>query len=356
MTADSSIINYPHPVLTPIIGRPTNGTVQLLQAELYANARSVLSDLGGGANGHLAVIQNAVDYLARARVPFIIPTHPGIQPAVRDGASASIIHEVQRTHKVAVDNFKLYQSVRTALVQQIIAAVETTYLSALYDVDFGYSDVDPREMLTHLKTQYAILTIKEIEENRAKLSEPWDVTSPIESLWKNIAEIQRVAVSVNQPISDDAVLALTLPMIRRTGVFGTAITAWEQRLRTEQTFVAFKQLFTQANTTRIGNLTTSDVKYADANAATAPKNNNPLNNLSTCVFINGKELYYCWSHGLSVKSEHTSETCLHPKEGHVRTATIFNRHGGVNTFNIGVRGRGNGRTDNRTTTTMPNGN
>jgi hypothetical protein len=34
-------IVYPHPVLTPIIGRPTNSNLQILQTELFANALSV---------------------------------------------------------------------------------------------------------------------------------------------------------------------------------------------------------------------------------------------------------------------------------------------------------------------------
>jgi hypothetical protein len=37
---------------------------------------------------------------------------------------------------------------------------------------------------------------------------------------------------------------------------------------------------------------------------------------------------YCWTHGWIVGAEHTSSTCQHPSDGHVRTATRANPHGG----------------------------
>ena len=60
--------------------KPTNTTLQLLQRQIYTNARSVPSTRGGGLLGHLAVVMNDAEYLARAGVAFIIPLHPGPPP------------------------------------------------------------------------------------------------------------------------------------------------------------------------------------------------------------------------------------------------------------------------------------
>jgi hypothetical protein len=35
------VLTFPHPILTVIIGKPTNTNVQLLKRQLYTNARSV---------------------------------------------------------------------------------------------------------------------------------------------------------------------------------------------------------------------------------------------------------------------------------------------------------------------------
>ena len=71
---------FPHETLTPIDGKPTNTTLQILQRQLFTNARSVASTRGGGTHGHLAILLSPADYLLRAGVLFIVPTHPGPPP------------------------------------------------------------------------------------------------------------------------------------------------------------------------------------------------------------------------------------------------------------------------------------
>jgi hypothetical protein len=56
MTQSSTPMTFPHPQLTPIVGTPTNPTIQNLQKQLYANALAICSTRGEGANGHLAVL------------------------------------------------------------------------------------------------------------------------------------------------------------------------------------------------------------------------------------------------------------------------------------------------------------
>ena len=64
-----------------------------------------------------------------------------------------------------------------------------------------------------------MLTGLEIKQNRARLSEAWNTTSPIETLWARIIEIRRIATGANQEISDAAVIALVLPIFEHTGLF-----------------------------------------------------------------------------------------------------------------------------------------
>ena len=75
-----SKFTFPHESLTPINGKPTNTTLQLLQHQLFTNAHSVPSARGGGLHGHLAMLLNDVEFIARAGVAFIVPVHPGPLP------------------------------------------------------------------------------------------------------------------------------------------------------------------------------------------------------------------------------------------------------------------------------------
>ena len=64
---------------------------------------------------------------------------------------------------------------------------------------------------------------------------------------------------------------------------------------------------------------------------------------SHTVDIGGHQMYYCWTHGLSSNSGHTSMTCQHRAEGHQEAATVTNMMGGSNLIAQGRRARRNGR-------------
>lgn len=268
MVAIPSLV-FPKDVLTPIKGKPTASSLQVLQQELYQNARAIPTTLGGGSLGHLGLIMPAAAYILRPTAQlFLIPAPPGLIPAQPANATASQLFEVRRLHDHNSMVFGTYQSVRNALTNQILAAVEPTYLLALCDADFGFVDVLPSVMLTHLKSTYGTLTGSEIELNRAQLSAAWDTTSPIESLWARITEIKRIAAVAEQPIEDRAVIALVLPMFERTGLFLHSINTWNAMEPDVQTYVLFMTHFTRANKLRVTDITAADLKYADANFST----------------------------------------------------------------------------------------
>jgi hypothetical protein len=143
--ASSTKFNFPYETLTPIAGKPTNTTIQLLQRQLYTNARAVDSPRGGGTHGHMAMLLSDAEYIARARIPFIIPLHPGAAPDAAVGATAAQIAEAIRAYNQALADVTLYNCLSAALTAQIITAVNASFLSALEDPDFGFSDVTPRD-------------------------------------------------------------------------------------------------------------------------------------------------------------------------------------------------------------------
>lgn len=332
--------------ITPIQGRPTNSSLQTLQQELYQNARAITSTAGGGALGHLALIMPPAEYLLRpGAIAFVIPVSPGILEAPPRGADPATIAELKRVYNNNLRIFDTYQTVRSALQNQICSAVEPTYLQALKDVDFAFSDVEPHTMLTHLKTTYGVLTGTEIEQNRARLSESWDTSSPIETLWARITEIRRIADNANQAIGDMAVIALVLPMFERTGLFLHSVNAWNGMDRDDHTYARFKTHFTRANEIRMTALTTADLRFADANAATYVSTANTIvtpprttagatvvRTDTDSISVAGNRMYYCWSHGLGPSEKHTGFTCKNRKQGHVETATTHRRQGGSNLF------------------------
>ena len=52
-------MTYPHPVVSPIIGIPSNRNLQALQKQIYIGPCAIHLVHGGGINGHLALDMTA---------------------------------------------------------------------------------------------------------------------------------------------------------------------------------------------------------------------------------------------------------------------------------------------------------
>ena len=346
--ASSPKFNFPYETLTPIEGKPTNTTLRLLQErQLFTNARSAPSARGGGNHGHLAIVLNPAEYLARAGVPFTIPVHPGPPPAA--AGTAAVIAIALRAYTDALADVTLYNSLRSALTAQILNAVNASFLSALEDPDFGFGDVTPLAMLNHLRSEYGTMTPEELERNRSALSEPWNLDDPIEDLWSKISNIQRIATLGHVPIPDVTIITLTLAMIEKTGLLASTTEKFRLRPVEEWTIALFKSEFQLGNKERIRRLTAGDAGFHGAHSAAittppptetaaaavtpSPVTTTPA--ASRPVTVEGGRMYYCWTHGLSPMRNHTSLTCHRKAEGHKDDATAFKMKGGNNTISSG---------------------
>ena len=265
--SSSVSFNFPYATLTPLEGKPTNTTLQILQRQLYTNARAIDSPRGGGTHGHMAMLLSEAEYLARAGVPFIVPRHPGAAPDAAAGATAAQIAESIRIYNQTLADVTLYNRLSAALTAQIISAVNASFLSALEDPDFGFGDVTPRAMLVHLRTEYGSMTPEELERNRAALSEPWNLDEPIEDLWAKIANIQRVAALGQIPIPNITVITLTLAMLEKTGLLATTTEKFRLRPLDEWTLDLFKAEFKLGNQERVRKLTAGAAGYHGAHNA-----------------------------------------------------------------------------------------
>ena len=192
---------FPHPVLTPITdGPPTLVSIKTLQRQLYANAKSIPTTLGGGANGYLALVMPDADYLARTGVAFPAPPHPGDQPIHAAAATAAQITEANRQYDRQLTVHSAYITVKEELKRMILLAVPDIYLNTISDATFGYADITPQRLLTHLVDTYATVDEDDIENNRKTLEAPWNPDDPIETLWTRILNAQQYATAAAEPI------------------------------------------------------------------------------------------------------------------------------------------------------------
>jgi hypothetical protein len=350
---------FPHPQLTQVVGKPTAITIKHLRKEIYANARSVHSERGGGANGFLGIVMETAPYLARAGEAFILPTHPGTQPAHAATATQAQITATNRQYDAKLDDFRRYTQVREAMRQQILTAVDSTFYDVLEDETFGYADVTIITLLQHLHNEYALLTDDDLENNRKRLSEPWTPDEPFETLWTKIKHLRAVAHAGGEPLTDSTVIRLTLISLEQAGVYAHSIRNWRDKPETDKTWANFIPHFTLGEKERIRSLTAAAAGYHGANIDSIPQpmsflaaarvpsapshitvGNGPAPNTDPgplSFHCNGVPLSYCWTHGLNRNPQHTSATCSHPSEGHKTDATLDNRKGGSGRITFGDR-------------------
>lgn len=243
MTSTSSL-PFPHPTLTPIIGKPDAATLKLLRKEVYANTKSVPSTAGGGLNGHLGIAMPAGAYTIRAGQAFVDPAHPGPLPVHAVGATSALITATNRTYDSTLEDFNTFIKVRQEVKQQILTAVDKIFLQDLEDDVFGFADVSIIEMFHHLTTTYGTLEASDLESNRNKLAIQWNPDAAFETFWLRIKNIRAVATAGAAPIPDGATIELSLTALRKAGVYDHAITAWEDKPIAEQTWAIFQTHFT----------------------------------------------------------------------------------------------------------------
>ena len=345
-------LTFTHTELTKIVGKPTNTTLKLLKKELYANARAIPSTRGGGAHGHLGLVMEDATYQTLAGQPFTLPAHPGATVThPQANPTAAQIAENNRIYNATLDELKLATDVVNALKNQLVTAVDSLFLDDLEDADFGFANVTIPAMLAHLQTMYGKLTRAELEANRTSIATAWNVDVPIQQLWKNLKEIQRVASEGGEALADNTVMELTYTMFEKTGVFTDACNAWRRKAEADKTMANFKTHFNAEDEDRVQKLTAAQAGYHGANAVTplpATEAHPASSDTASAATIagpphvianDGVKMYYCWTHGLGLNPNHTSPTCKNKAEGHKDDATVTNMQGGCTTIMTGRRRR-----------------
>jgi hypothetical protein len=228
-------------------GLPTFETLKALKKDLEAKASLVNSNLGGGHHGYLGAVLDAQTYAiivgndaAGAPQPFTIPTFPGVLPVVL-GNNAAAWDEELRVFNANTHAWQEYNTVTGALRKQIIAAVEDTYLSPIYDDHIGYSGITLQDMLTYLFTAYGAIQEHDLVRNETRLMEAWDGSCLFETVITRIDECVAYAAYAGEPYTLGQILSKTFHIEFQTGLFLQACREWKRQPAAAKTYVLFKR-------------------------------------------------------------------------------------------------------------------
>jgi hypothetical protein len=334
-TATSKTFVLPQDPLTALNpDEPPNATtIRTLCQELYANAQSVESKLGGGGHGHLGMLMPGPEYITYSinGTPYVPPDKP---PVPVYAGTATQREQQRENHRAATEEYDEARFLAHQLRQQLLQAVPRIYIAELANSRVGFANVTPTAILTHLVANYGTITPAELEENLARIKTPWNPDTPIENVFATGKDCRQFAIDGQEPIPDGAYVRILLHIFRQSGVLDDSIRDWDKKPPADQTVQGATAHFTRDNKLRIASKGyLKDILGAHmANAAALP----PLP-----AGQDGREpppdgtltgFFYCWSHGITT---HQGSTCKHAKKGHVPTATMLNRCGGTVKVNLG---------------------
>jgi hypothetical protein len=229
--------------LDRINGEPNPENLLRFQKQLKANARSVYSNLGGGQNGHLFLVLSPAAYALISNTPFVRPDHPGTLIIPPNNTEAQI-RVLKDAHKLRLATFKEVTGVEQALKQQIIKAVDNTYLTAIRNRQTNSLTGTVQQIINHLLDTYGRITptmIDDYEQNLKSLT--YDPASPIDNIFNAVEDLMEYAELATQPYTQRQAVAKAYTIINKTGRFKEAIKSWIRRAPQTQTWIAFKDAF-----------------------------------------------------------------------------------------------------------------
>ena len=267
MSSSTITDSFPNDTLTllPTDRNPSAKDIRLLRKEILANALSIPSQRGGGQLGHAAVCMLLGDYnaLPAATAAWVDPVHPGVAPLIPAQATAAQISEINRQFKSDTDEFTTYKATEAALHKCVLAAVPNCCMAILEDELFGYANVSPRDILTHLIVTHSVVTQDDLTDNTNTMKTDWDPATPLETLWTQLRKAQLFAAN-HDAISDNTLMRTALELLEKSGVFTDTLKDWRKRAPVTQTLANLKLDFTTADRERLRPLTSRTAGYANA--------------------------------------------------------------------------------------------
>jgi hypothetical protein len=390
LSVESIIAKFPIKSLPVITGEPNYALINDMMQDLYTNAASLPTTLGGGQHGHIGLVMSPILYATISAEPYIDPANPGPEPLFPANA-AEITKENRRTqHKEQRRIYDRATNMEDALKAQVIDTIASPYISEMRNKYTGYLGVSTRDLLDHLLDRYGRITSADITKCKQRMEEPIDSTEPIDVYFQKIDECVQYAADGRVAFTADQILQTGYNAISTSGFYHDASKEWRRKPANEKTWVNFKRFFaaeyhdlkeeqrenTSKNTFHGANAAIDITLALDNLALAATNDRDSVAVLTTAnqqltaavktlteqlkqalatnavlasqigkgtptTNLTGRKPFdrvaweasldpngYCWTHGYKVTSAHTSTNCKGKLGGHVDTATRTNNMGG----------------------------
>ena len=196
-------VYFQHKVLTRVHRKPTFESLKTLLGELKANASSVPLTLGGGLYGHHSLLFSPVRYATLSQTPFVKPVNPGpfAPPVHGTGPQINAAKDIWSNTSCT---FGLCQVTKWALIAQVVDAINSTYLAALWNSNTSRYGDCIHNLTKHLFMAYGHITPQQVKSWELKLFNlPIDLSLPVGTIFNAIDDLMELAEQAGIPMTAD---------------------------------------------------------------------------------------------------------------------------------------------------------
>eukprot|EP00957_Ditylum_brightwellii_P156780 11932736-Ditylum_brightwellii.AAC.1 len=104
-TPDKIKAKFPHPTLQRIEGEPDYAEINTLMQQLYKNAATIPSSLGGGAHGHIGLVMEPILYSSLSATACNAPSEP-TRTTLPGNASSQVWYDEDNHNKKELDTYE----------------------------------------------------------------------------------------------------------------------------------------------------------------------------------------------------------------------------------------------------------
>ena len=239
---------FQHPELTRIQGEPTTSSLITLQNEVKTNAMTVHATLGGGNHGHLGLVLSPAEYAQIPNTaPYVRPAHPGAFNIAINATQFQII-QTRETHHENLRRFNESNAVERTLLQQIVAAIEPRFLTALRDDNTQRIERTIPEVFQYLFDTYGDVTIEELKQMRHRMENlTFTPNEPVDSIFIEIDKYAKMCELAQAPLTTRQICDFGYMHMLKLLKYKSTLKEWNAKPVADQTWLNFKTLFRTAH-------------------------------------------------------------------------------------------------------------
>lgn len=208
-----------------IIGRPTTSTTDQLEIEVGKALSRIGTNQWGGRSGHLATVLDEERFRASQNNPTATVDEmqePPLVPAGLTNASTYLQKaKANATLKVLWKDYTTMNVVKEEATEYICNnLIEKMYVEELEDEYMGYRNTTPKQLFTHIRTEWCEITTLEQEAATRELNTTWNRgTEHVSAFKRRLDKAQKKCIKVGASAEDKAKVQIYVKEMYKTGMF-----------------------------------------------------------------------------------------------------------------------------------------